>query len=71
MLGYKDLQEISNKEIMTATEVATLLKVSVSAVRRWTRTGALKGRKLGGKGDWRYLKTDVISFLLGPQIETT
>ena len=67
MLDVKSLQDVSSKEIMTANEVASLLKVSVSAVRRWTRTGALKGRKLGGKGDWRYLKSDVLGFLLGPQ----
>jgi excisionase family DNA binding protein len=52
--------------IMTAEDVATFFKVSVSAVRRWTRNGQLKGHKLGGKGDWRYLKGDVVEFLLWP-----
>jgi hypothetical protein len=28
---------IDSQDIMTAEEVASLLKVSVSAVRRWTR----------------------------------
>jgi excisionase family DNA binding protein len=57
--------DLTGKEIMTAGEVGLFLKVSDSAVRRWTREKKLKGYKLGGKGDWRYLKTDVIEFLLG------
>ena len=51
--------------IMTTSEVADCLKVSVSAVRRWTREGKLKGHRLGGVGDWRYLKKDVVAFLMG------
>ncbi len=58
-------EHIENGEIMTAGEVATYLKVSVAAVRRWTRTGSLKGHRLGGRGDWRYLKKDVLTFLYG------
>jgi excisionase family DNA binding protein len=57
--------EIDDRDIMTADDVASLLKVSVSAVRRWTREEKLKGSKLGGRGDWRYLKSNVIAFLLG------
>ena len=56
---------ISGNDIMTVDEVASLLKVSASAVRLWTRNGKLKGYKLGGTGDWRYLKNNVIVFLLG------
>jgi excisionase family DNA binding protein len=52
-------------EIMTAADVAAFLKVSVGVVRRWTRTGSLKGYRLGGNGDWRYLKEDVLNFLCG------
>ncbi|MCR4392976.1 MAG: helix-turn-helix domain-containing protein [Dehalococcoidales bacterium] len=53
------------EEIMTASEVARFLKVGVAAIRRWTREGKLKGHRLGGKGDWRYLRKDVIAFLMG------
>jgi excisionase family DNA binding protein len=55
----------ANEEIMTATEVASFLKVSVSAVRHWTREGSLKGYRMGGKGHRRYLKKDAMRFLLG------
>ncbi len=57
--------DINGQDIMTAEEVASLLKVSVSAVRRWTREEKLKGCKLGGKGDWRYIKSNVLAFLMG------
>ena len=53
--------------VMTAVEVADFLKVSVAAVRRWTRNGDLKGMKLGGSGDWRYFKRDVLDFLTPDQ----
>ena len=49
--------------IMTSSEVAKFLKVHLGSVRRWTRTGELKGYRLGRRGDWRYLRRDVIAFL--------
>ncbi|NLE06741.1 MAG: helix-turn-helix domain-containing protein [Crenarchaeota archaeon] len=57
--------QIPPETVMTASEVAKLLKVSVVAVRRWTREGSLKGYRLGGVGDWRYIRKDVVAFLLG------
>jgi excisionase family DNA binding protein len=57
--------EIKDNEIvMTAEEVAAFLKVRATTVRKWTREGELKGSKLGGKGDWRYLRTNVLKFLM-------
>lgn len=49
-------EQIPPETVMTSVEVAKFLKVSTVAVRRWTREGALKGYRLGGTGDWRYLK---------------
>ena len=49
--------------IMTSSEVAKFLKVHLGSVRRWTRSGELKGYRLGKRGDWRYLRKDVIAFL--------
>jgi excisionase family DNA binding protein len=65
MVRSTQLEQTENSEIMTAAEVAAFLKVSVAAVRRWTRTGTLKGHRLGGHGDWRYLKRNVLDFLYG------
>jgi len=68
MVSLKGSDDLLSEEIiLTANEVASFLKVSVSAVRRWTREGNLKGHRLGGKGDWRYVKKDVINFLYGEQ----
>ena len=54
-----------NDIVMTTEEVAFFLKVNLSSVRRWSRTGKLKGYRLGGNGDWRYTRDDVINFLKG------
>jgi excisionase family DNA binding protein len=64
-LRGRDETSMNIETIMTASEVASFLKVSVNAVRRWTRAGKLKGHRLGGQGDWRYLKNDVMLFFYG------
>ncbi|HUV52480.1 MAG TPA: helix-turn-helix domain-containing protein [Dehalococcoidia bacterium] len=51
------------KSIMTCDEVAEYLRVHVSSVRRWSRCGKLTAFKVGGRGDWRYRKQDVLAFL--------
>jgi len=51
------------KEIMTCDEVAEYLRVHVSSVRRWSRSGKITAYKVGGRGDWRYREQDVLSFL--------
>ena len=51
-----------SEQVMTSTEVADFLRVNLSSVRRWSRDGKLKGYRLGGQGDWRYLKSDVLAF---------
>ena len=50
-------------EVLTSTEVAELSKVHLSSIRRWSRSGKLKGYRLGGYGDWRFLRRDVLAFL--------
>ncbi len=51
------------KEIMTCEEVAEYLRVHVSSVRRWSRSGKLTAYRVGGRGDWRYREQDVLAFL--------
>jgi len=55
--------EWNDKSIMTCEEVAQFLRVHVSSVRRWSRSGKLKAFKVGGRGDWRYRHKDVLAFL--------
>ena len=54
---------LTGKEIMTCDEVAEYLRVHVSSVRRWSRSGKLTAYKVGGRGDWRYREQDVWDFL--------
>ena len=54
--GYED-------GLLTSNDVADFLRVHLSSVRRWTRKGKLKGYRLGRRGDWRYMRQDVIDFL--------
>jgi excisionase family DNA binding protein len=58
-----------DNEVLTSTEVADLLKVHLSSVRRWGRDGKLRGYRLGGGGDWRFLRQDVLSFLYSNSIQ--
>ena len=54
---------VEEEQVMTTSEVADFLRVNLGSVRRWSRTGRLKGYRLGGgQGDWRYLKSDVLAF---------
>ena len=48
---------------MTCQEVADFLRVHLSSVRRWSRTGKLTAYRVGGRGDWRYRHEDVLTFL--------
>ena len=57
--------DLDGQVIMTTNEVADFLKIHVGSVRKWSRTGMLKGYRLGDRGDWRYLSGDVIAFLQG------
>jgi len=59
----------SGKEIMTCEEVAEYLRVHVSSVRRWSRSGKLTAYKVGGRGDWRYREQDVLAFLYDTRSE--
>jgi excisionase family DNA binding protein len=61
--GLENRTEWDDDVIMTSSEVAKFLKVHLGSVRRWTRTGELKGYRLGERGDWRYLRKDVLDFL--------
>ncbi len=52
-------------DLMTGGEVADFLRVHIASVRRWARSGQLRGYRLGGRGDWRFHRKDVMAFLRG------
>ena len=51
------------ESLMTARQVADFLQVSVCTIGRWSRKGALKFYRVGGRGDMRYRLKDVLGFL--------
>ena len=57
--------EAGSDDLMTGGEVADFLRVHIASVRRWARSGQLRGYRLGGRGDWRFHRKDVMAFLRG------
>jgi excisionase family DNA binding protein len=49
--------------VLTADEVAALLRVSTKTVLSLARTGALPGEKVGRA--WRFLRSDVLGYVGG------
>ena len=54
-----------SKEILTAQEVATYLRVHPYTVKRLARAGKLPGFKVGGQ--WRFKKHDIDKLIKNPQ----
>jgi excisionase family DNA binding protein len=54
---------MSNKEWITTQDIAEELDIHVETVRRWLRTGALRGIHVGGKGGYRIRQSDLEEFL--------
>ena len=55
-------EQISN--MLTTGEVARLLNVHASTVRRWSSWRILKAYRIGPRGERRYRRDDVAIFLL-------
>jgi excisionase family DNA binding protein len=51
--------------LLTARQVAKLLNVHVNTVRRWNDRGILKAYRIGPRGDRRFSKEDINTFLAG------
>ena len=49
--------------MLTARDVARLISVHINTVRRWSNQGVLKTYYIGSRGDRRYQKEDIYSFL--------
>jgi len=49
--------------MLTASELAHLLNVHINTVRRWSNRGILKVYRMGPRGDRRFSKDDIDSFL--------
>ncbi len=49
--------------MLTVRQVADFLHVSICTVRRWSKKGMLTFYRVGSRGDRRYRRKDVLSFL--------
>jgi excisionase family DNA binding protein len=49
--------------MLTVTEVARLLHIHSNTVRRWADQGLIKAYRITNRGDRRFRKEDVVSFL--------
>lgn len=50
--------------MLTTTDVAGLLNIHVNTVRRWSDYGILRVYRIGSRGDRRFKREDIDSFLL-------
>jgi excisionase family DNA binding protein len=53
----------SEEVLLTARQVAGLLQVHVTTVRRWSNSDGLKSYRMGNRGHRRYRMKDVEGFL--------
>ncbi len=49
--------------LLTAGEAASLLHVHINTVRRWSNLGVLPSFRIGPRGDRRFRKKDILTFL--------
>ena len=50
--------------LLTAGEAASLLHVHINTVRNWSNLGILPSFRIGPRGDRRFPKKDLMTFLL-------
>ena len=49
--------------MLTTSDVARLLNVHINTIRRWSNEGTLKAYRIGSRGDRRFERGDIDSFL--------
>jgi excisionase family DNA binding protein len=65
-LREKNRQDMEMKNgMLTIAETAYLLNVHINTVRRWSDQGMLKSYRIGTRGDRRFRREDIDSFLAG------
>jgi len=50
--------------LLKPSEAAKLLNIHINTVRRWSNLGILPSFRIGPRSDRRFLKRDIMSFLL-------
>lgn len=55
------------ERLLTVPEIAEAMRVNPETVRRWLRTGELRGIQTGRKAGWRVRERDYQAFLASHQ----
>ncbi len=58
------MKKKSLPELLTISEAAEVLKVHPNSLRKWDKRGFLKAVRFGQRGDRRYRRIDLESFIL-------
>jgi excisionase family DNA binding protein len=63
MINENMAKESNIDQMLTIRDVARLLNVHINTIRRWNNQGVLKSYRIGSRGDRRFLRVDIASFL--------
>jgi excisionase family DNA binding protein len=63
MAKTKSHQNIAPQKMLTVKEVASILNLHSSTVRRWEKEGLLKSYRIGPRHSLRFRQEDIIDFL--------
>lgn len=66
----KNIDLANLPDLLTVSEVATLLRVSTLTIKRWGKRGKLPAIRINSRGDRRYKKESVL-WMLGINPTTT
>ena len=61
--SVKNLDLTNLPDLLTVSEVATLLRVSTLTIKRWGKRGKLPAIRINSRGDRRYKKESVLWML--------
>ncbi len=50
--------------LLTAGEAASMLHVHINTIRKWSNIGVLPSFRIGPRGDRRFRKSDLMTFLI-------
>jgi excisionase family DNA binding protein len=58
-----DVEVEETDALLTTNETAKLLNIHINTVRRWSNLGILPSFRIGPRGDRRFWKKDLMTFL--------
>jgi len=61
--GKQEVNLANLPDLLTVSEVATLLRVSTLTIKRWGKRGKLPAIRINSRGDRRYKKESVLWML--------